>query len=257
MTLAYWQRVDGTLIQEFRVVSRSATCSHRDLDGLIICGGERRLLRHLPQPDLTGWEVIAVQAKTGRLNLPLLGQALFSRDLLARWHPRQVRTVALCGLDDGVLGPLARAEGIEVEVPPGHERRPADVDSYNAALLEAYWRQVGGTLLDRYSLVEASATTDHQRAHGVIVTGDMRRVPRGAARHLSLRGAEVTIVHTAPGLGMYVLGRAYFTRHIALTAHAPAVRSVVVCQRDDSVLRPLAEARGIEIVRLTSDDGVK
>jgi hypothetical protein len=142
---------------------------------------------------------------------------------------------------------------------PSHERRPAGVDSYQAALLEAYWRQVGGTLLDRYTLVEASATTDHQRAHGVIVTGGaQRRVTRGAARRLSLRGAEVIIVHTTPGLGMYVLGRAYFTRQIALASRAPAsVRSVVVCRHDDSVLRPLAEGRGIEVEQLMSDDGVE
>jgi hypothetical protein len=49
----------------------------------------------------------------------LMGQALFSRDLMRPFLPRSIRTVALCNQDDSVLRPLAEAHGIEVVIDPG------------------------------------------------------------------------------------------------------------------------------------------
>ncbi len=44
----------------------------------------------------------------------LLGQALFSRELMRVFNPRSVRTVAVCERDDEVLRPLAERYGIEI-----------------------------------------------------------------------------------------------------------------------------------------------
>lgn len=44
----------------------------------------------------------------------LLGQALFSRELMKTFQPSNIRTVAICKKDDAVLAPLARKHGIEV-----------------------------------------------------------------------------------------------------------------------------------------------
>lgn len=64
--------------------------------------------------------MIVVQTKVGRLGMYLLGQALFSRELIAnRFAPAKVRTVALVGKDDAVLRPLAEKYGIEVIVDGG------------------------------------------------------------------------------------------------------------------------------------------
>jgi hypothetical protein len=49
----------------------------------------------------------------------LMGQALFSRELMKRFTPASIRTVALCGKDDSVLRPLAEQYGIEVEIDEG------------------------------------------------------------------------------------------------------------------------------------------
>ena len=46
----------------------------------------------------------------------LMGQALFSRELMKPFGPASIRTVALCAKDDSVLRPLAEAFGIEVEI---------------------------------------------------------------------------------------------------------------------------------------------
>jgi hypothetical protein len=50
--------------------------------------------------------VIVVQAKASRLGMYLMGQALFSAELIRRFRPASVRSVALCTADDAVLRPL-------------------------------------------------------------------------------------------------------------------------------------------------------
>lgn len=85
-------------------------------DGVIILGAERALGTSR-EVKLADQDVIVVQTKTGRLGMYLLGQALFSRELVAeRFSPRSVRCVALCQRDDAVLRPLAERYGIEVVV---------------------------------------------------------------------------------------------------------------------------------------------
>ncbi len=49
----------------------------------------------------------------------VLGQALFSAELLRQTGARGVRTIALCTADDEVLRPLAMRYGIEVVVDDG------------------------------------------------------------------------------------------------------------------------------------------
>ena len=115
MLLGYWDRVGGTLAEEFPAVRASAGVSPRRLDGVIVLGGEhRRIAPH--QLDVAGRDIIVVQAKRGRLGMYLMGQALFSRELMRPFMPTSIRTVALCEKDDSVLRPLAEQYGIEVEI---------------------------------------------------------------------------------------------------------------------------------------------
>jgi len=57
--------------------------------------------------DLAGKDIIVVQAKANRLGMYLMGQALFSRELMKPFRPASIRTVALCAEDDSVLRPPA------------------------------------------------------------------------------------------------------------------------------------------------------
>jgi hypothetical protein len=68
---------------------------------------------------LAGREVVVIQAKASRLGMNVLGQALFSRELLRAAGPRRIRTIALCTGDDEVLRPLAEEYGIEIVVDDG------------------------------------------------------------------------------------------------------------------------------------------
>jgi hypothetical protein len=105
------------MAEEFPAVRRSKTASIRRLDAVIVPGGEpaRVPWREL---DVAGRDIIVVQAKLGRLGMNVMGQALFSRELMKRFGPASVRTLAIVVRDDSVLRPLAEEFGIEVVIDP-------------------------------------------------------------------------------------------------------------------------------------------
>ena len=112
----YWERVGGLLVEEYPVVPRGSSHGLRRLDGLIIRDAPKeRVYGELL--DISGRDVIVVQAKARRLGMPLMGQTLFSLDLVRALGPRSATAVALCTADDSVLRPLLEAhEGCFVEV---------------------------------------------------------------------------------------------------------------------------------------------
>ena len=117
MIVRYWESIGGTLIEEFPVVEKSATCGPRRIDAVLLPEGPRRRA-HWSQISLAGQHVIVVQAKANRLGMYLMGQAVFSLDLLnERFHPASARSVALCAKDDSQLRPLlARFPDVSVVV---------------------------------------------------------------------------------------------------------------------------------------------
>jgi hypothetical protein len=118
MTRWYWQQVGGTLVEEFCAVPRGEDYSNRLIDGIIIKGGERRIARG-SEVDLTGKDIVVVQAKAKRLGMYLMGQAFFSAELLKRFNPRSIESVAIVTKDDAVLRPIfEKYEGMRVVVCP-------------------------------------------------------------------------------------------------------------------------------------------
>ena len=68
---------------------------------------------------MEGKDVIVVQAKANRLGMYLMGQTLFSAQLVRRFKPKSVRSVALCTANDEILRPLLeKYKGMEVVVVP-------------------------------------------------------------------------------------------------------------------------------------------
>lgn len=115
----FWQRTGGTLCEEFQAVPRSAGTGQRLLDAVIVPEGPNERV-HWRGLSLEGRDVVVVQAKAHRLGMYLMGQTLFSAQLVEqRFDPRTVRSVALCCSDDSVLRPLLEAySGMEVVVVP-------------------------------------------------------------------------------------------------------------------------------------------
>lgn len=115
MLRRYWDRVGGTLAEELTAVPRSAGAALRRIDGVIVLGGEHRLVAPT-ELVVAGRDIIVVQVKRLWLGMSLMGQAVFSRELMKPFMPASIRTVALCGRDDALLRPLAERYGIKVEI---------------------------------------------------------------------------------------------------------------------------------------------
>ena len=101
----YWQQMGGMLIEEFVAVEGTALYGRRIIDGVIIKDGE---FRSAPQSDvsLEGKDIIVIQTKAKRLSMSLMGKSFFSAQLIQRFNPRSVLSVALCSQDDSDLRPL-------------------------------------------------------------------------------------------------------------------------------------------------------
>jgi hypothetical protein len=123
MTRWHWQQVGGTLTEEFCAVSGSRSCGTRLLDGVLIKGGELRIARQT-EVKLKGQDIVVIQTKAGRLGMYVMGQAFFSAQLMQRFAPRSVESVALVGQDDEVLRPLfEQYPGMRVVVCPADVMR--------------------------------------------------------------------------------------------------------------------------------------
>jgi len=102
----YWRRTGGTLVEEFPAVRGTKSNGPRYLDAVIIPNEDTRVAS-VSEVSLSGKDIICVQAKRGRLGMYLMGQAVFSKQLLETgFNPKSVLSVALCTRDDEVLRPL-------------------------------------------------------------------------------------------------------------------------------------------------------
>jgi hypothetical protein len=115
LTRKYWHSVGGTLVEEFPVVRRTATCAQRLLDGLIVLDGNNRIAK-ADEISIEGMDVIVLQTKANRLGMYLMGQAFFSRELVNALNPKSIRTVAICAQDDSEMHALCEKFQIEVVI---------------------------------------------------------------------------------------------------------------------------------------------
>src|SRR4051794_28180123 len=119
MTRRLWQALGGTLFEEYTVVAPGPNRGTRRLDGLVILDGPHEIATRDDSVVLADHAVAVIQTKANRLGMSVLGQALFSAELMKGTGARRVRTIALCTADDEVLRPLAARYGIEIVVDAG------------------------------------------------------------------------------------------------------------------------------------------
>lgn len=98
----YWAQVGGTIVYEFCMVQRTATNGPRLLDALILPNRETKIARS-QEVQIEGQNIILVQAKYSRLGMYLMGQAVFSVELMRRFKPASIHSIALCTQDDAIL----------------------------------------------------------------------------------------------------------------------------------------------------------
>lgn len=115
LTVRYWETIGGSLVEEYPAVLKGPTNAQRLIDGVIVLDGLKRRVKH-HQISVQDQDIVVIQTKASRLGMYLMGQAIFSTELMKRFNPRSIRTVAICTQDDSVLRPLCKKAGIEVIV---------------------------------------------------------------------------------------------------------------------------------------------
>src|SRR5262245_59979329 len=89
-------------------------------------------------------------------------------------------------------------------------------------MTHAYWRRVGGTLLEEFLIVPASPGVGLRRAGAIIILGGRHGSILRAEKSVSLDGQDLIIVHTkARRLGIALLGEAFFSRELVKERFAP------------------------------------
>jgi len=123
-TRKYWESVGGFLIEEYRAISpeRSKGIRKRHIDGVIVLG-EANGIQIGGEYCLEGKDIIVVQTKSAPLGMYLMGQALFSREIMERFNPRSIRTVAICSVIDPEMEKICNKYDIEV-VEIGNDQAP-------------------------------------------------------------------------------------------------------------------------------------
>lgn len=103
MVIKYWNKVGGTLIEEFPIVKGNDMRGKRFLDGLVILDTKKQRLPRGTEISVKGKDIVILQAKNRRLGMPLMGQTLFSKRLIEKLKPKSAKSVALCTKDDVML----------------------------------------------------------------------------------------------------------------------------------------------------------
>ena len=116
-TRQFWESTGGFLIEEFLAIPASSDNSvgKRLIDGVIVLG-EKKGIQVGGSFELKGKDIIVVQTKANRLGMYLMGQAFFSKQIMQRFKPSSIRTVAICEKTDKEMEVLCKANGIEVVV---------------------------------------------------------------------------------------------------------------------------------------------
>ncbi len=122
-TIKYWETIEGLLIEEYLVIpaSKDKTVGKRLIDGIIVLG-EVKSIQKGGSFDFKGRDVVAIQTKSTRLGMYLMGQAYFTREILKRFNPKSIMTVAICGKGDTEMEALCKKENIEVVIIPESEK---------------------------------------------------------------------------------------------------------------------------------------
>jgi hypothetical protein len=121
------------------------------------------------------------------------------------------------------------------------------MSKHETPLTRRFWDEVGGTLIEEFPAVQKSKNNSQRLMDGVIILGDEKKIV--SWRDVSLVGKDIVVVQTkANRLGMYLMGQAFFSRELMKRFEPKSIRAVIICTKDDSVMRELAESHGLEIV---------
>lgn len=110
-----------------------------------------------------------------------------------------------------------------------------------------YWESVGGLLIEEFVAVRRSKNQGQRLIDGVIILGEKTSI--ATDKSISIENKDIIVIQTkAKRLGMGVLGQAYFSPFLLQSYKPRSIKSVIICEENDDVLKELAASHQIEIV---------
>jgi len=124
------------------------------------------------------------------------------------------------------------------------------MSKHETPMIRSYWRKIRGTLIEEFLAVKASPTCGSRRLDAVILPKGEFRIAHW--KEVSLKDKDIIVVQAkANRLGMYLMGQALFSAALVKRFKPRSVRSIALCKKDDSELRPLLKRyRHIKVVVL-------
>ena len=107
-------------------------------------------------------------------------------------------------------------------------------------LIHKYWKQVGGTLVEEFLVVEGSKDNGRRVIDAIIIPNAENKILKW--NEVSLKGKDIISVQAKKSrLGMSLMGQAFFSERLLRKFEPKSVISVALCTKDDKILRPLLE----------------
>lgn len=120
------------------------------------------------------------------------------------------------------------------------------MSKHETPLTRKYWDEVGGTLVEEFPAVKKGKDNSQRLIDGVIILGEDKKILSWI--DVSLKDKDIIVIQTkANRLGMYLMGQAFFSRELMKRFQPKSIRSVIICGKDDAVMRPLAEEFGLDV----------
>lgn len=120
------------------------------------------------------------------------------------------------------------------------------MSKHETPLTRKFWQEVGGTLIEEFPAVFRGKENSQRLMDGVILVCGESKICNW--RDVSLKGKDIIVIQTkAMRLGMYLMGQAFFSKELMKKFEPKSIRSVIICTKDDSVMRELAESHGLEV----------
>ena len=121
------------------------------------------------------------------------------------------------------------------------------MSKHETPLTRRFWNEVGGTLIEEFPAVQKGENNSQRLMDGVIILGEEKKIV--SWRDVSISGKDIIVIQTKENrLGMYLMGQAFFSRELMRKFEPKSIRAAIICSKDDSVMRALAESYGLEII---------
>jgi len=112
-----------------------------------------------------------------------------------------------------------------------------------------YWDSVGGYLIEEFRAIkeDKSRNISKRSIDGIIVLGEQKNHQSGG--QYNIEGKDIIVVQTkSKGLGMYLMGQAYFSAKIMERFNPRSIKSVAICGKSDHEMEVLCRDHDIEVV---------